>query len=416
MVLIVGLSPFLPEIFTVRRGYEGPQVIIEWNDPDDPGGVVSFRLVRRLFGFPTSLSDGLVLFDGAPAANVIADLGVEACKCYYYKLFATTTIGDIVTAESTQNFVIPVQTGFFADFTFDILPESLKLGDKGQQDETEFRLALTEGPFSGTFPEVFNLGEDGSVLKGPYQRFWKIMGPMLDEPKGLLDCLLNQLDVDEACLPNLEHLATLLGLSLNKELTSEKFRNEVRLQVEFLKIKGTIPGLQARMRSISGLTPDIQEQCDNVFFTNDLTCTTLGFTAAERFGFGQFGDTVCQLAGFPDTIPFWLWFTVFMALPDEFVLDEATARKWCLAIEDASPACHKGFLHITDSNVDAIGITMLEETEDIEQVSDAIPIGLVDVPTDTQTADASLWLIISDPTKTIGAPNYTAVFAVATIP
>ncbi len=409
-------SVLLPSEFIVRRGYEGPQVIIEWNAPLAPASVVAFRLVRRLFGFPANETDGLILFDGAPIANVISDVDVEACKCYYYKLFSFAVLGEIFSLTSSQGFVIPVTTGFFAERTFEILPEAFKVGDKGQDIETEIKRALVEGPFSGTYPEVFNFGEDGSVAKGPLRRLLKVLGPMFDEPKGLLDCLLQQLDVDEACLPNLDHLAALLGLSLNKELTPEKFRNEARLQVEFLKIKGTIPGVEARLRSVSGITPIVVEQCNNVFFTNDLTCTTLAFDPVSLGNFGGPGDVVCYLAGFPDITPFWLWFTVFIDITNVAV-DEATQRKWCLSLDEASPACHRGFLRLFDLYEETIIAGMVDEFDDLEVFSEPVfPIDIADEFSDSQSSDPSTWMIISDPTKTIGTADYTAVFAAPTLP
>lgn len=414
--VVLGPVALLPSEFVVRRAYEGPQVIIEWNDALDPGDLVSFRLVRRLFGFPIDENDGEILFDGTPAANIISDLDVEACRCYYYKLFSFPNTGGVIFSEQTQGFIIPVQTGFFADKLFEILPEDFKIHDKGLEDATQIRLALAQAPLSGTDPEVFNLGEDGTELKGPLRRLLKLFGPVLDEAKGLVDCLLNQLDVDESCLSNLEHLAALLGLELNKELSPEKIRNEVRQQVEFLKLKGTIPGLVARFRSVSGLTPVIQEQCNNIFFLNDLACATLDFSVQELANINTENDTICSLVGFPDTIPFWLWFTVFVTLTPGFTLDEPTARKWCQAIDESSPTCHKGFLTIVTEDEDTIPVVFTDLQDDQDDLPDAMPIGMADQFDDVQVAFSAQWLIISDPTKTLNDPNFNAVFAVATIP
>lgn len=404
----------LPTTFTVRRGYEGPQLIIEWNEPADAASLTSIRVVRRLFGFPTDENDGLAVFDGAPTGGgVVADLDVEPCRCYYYKLFVEVTATGLYESDTVnQGFAIALETGFFAEKTFDLIPETLKVADKGQNELEEVRRSLIQGPFSGTFPEVFNLGEDGSLAKGPLRRLLKIIGPMLDEPKGLLDCLLDQLDVDEACINNLVHLATLLGLTLNTELSPEKQRNEVRLQVEFLKLKGTIPGLQARLRSVSGLTAGVRELCNDVCYTNDETRTTLAFTPAELASLNTLDNQVCFTVGFPDTPPFWLWFKVFMDLPNGFELDEPTARKWCVAVAEASPACHKGFLVVTDTYEDDIPVDMADDYDDLEEIADALPITIVDEFDDVVTAFPSLWLIVNDETKLLNTDNWQAVVAV----
>ena len=62
-----GFAAFLPTDFSVRRAYEGPQIIIEWGEPLDPTDVTSIRLVRRRYGFPQNEVDGEIIFDGPPA-------------------------------------------------------------------------------------------------------------------------------------------------------------------------------------------------------------------------------------------------------------------------------------------------------------------------------------------------------------
>lgn len=404
----------LPAFLTVRRGYEGPQLVIEWDEPADAASLTSIKVVRRLYGFPQDENDGLAVYDGSPlGGGVVADLNVEACRCYYYKLFVEVTATGLYQSDkNNEGFAIPLQTGYFAEKTFELLPESWKVSDKGLEQVEEVRLALAEAPFSGSFPEVFNIGEDGTVLKGPLRRLLKIIGPMLDEPKALLDCLTDQLDVDDATLGNLRHLATLLGLELNTELSPEKQRNEVRLQVEFLKLKGSIPGIQARLRSVSGLTAEVRELCHDVFITNDLACTSLGFTASEMAYWNGLNNEVCFTVGHPDTPPFWLWYKVFLDLPNGFELNEATARKWCKAVDEASPVCHKGWLVVTDTYDEPIPVGLADEASDSDAFDEPLPVAIAEQATDVVTAFPALWLIVNDETKLTNTNNYQAVVAV----
>jgi len=411
-----GIARFLPTDFVVRRAYEGPQIIIEWGEPLAPLEVTSIRLVRRRYGFPQNENDGDIVFDGAAADTIVSDRNVVECICYHYKIFVFTTSGTVLSTIDLQDDVIALTTGFFRDKLFKLLPNLYVNSDKPINEAFDPRLALLEGT-NGISPEVFNLGLEGVDLYGPVRRLMNLFGPMVDEVKGLIDCFPNQLDVDDSCIPELEGLAALLGLPLNKELSPEKMRNEVRQQVDFVKLKGTIPGLIARFRSVSGLTPVIREQCDRLLISNDVTRTSPLFVQSEGANIGGEDDELFYSVGFFEDIqPFWLWFSIFVTLVDG--LDEPTGRKWCIAVEEASPACHKGFLNVQDVKEEVISINFLEETEDdfFTDVDDAIPVLFTEVATDEQIPDASLFLITNDVTKLTSADNWTAVTAAPTLP
>lgn len=413
----------IPAEFSVRRGYEGPQIIIEWSAPVAAASVTEIRLIRRLFGFPGSITDGDVLFAGAPAATTIADLNVEACKCYYYKLFVTTTTPEVCSTADVEQFVIPIQTGFFADKLFQLMPELYKNRDKKLELGEPGKIALVQGPGIAS-PEVYNFGENGTIRRGELQRFLRLFGPMLDEPKGLLDCLLNQLDVDEACIPNLAHIAGLLGLDLNFELSPRNMRNEVRLQVEFLKQKGTKPGLIARLRSVSGVTGIIVEQCERLLITSDPTRTTPTFSVTETASVGTFQDELFYTVGFLDAAgenpaaPFWLWFTLYMDAGGG--VNAATFRKWCTALQESSPACHLGFMQLFTDDDEPIAIIFTEETLDTLEdffLNEILDPDFLDVIlVDEQVPNAAQYLIFNDPLKTMNADNWDWVIAAEVLP
>lgn len=407
----------LPAKFIVRRGYEGPQIYVEWGAPQATGLIFQLVLVKRLFGFPASPQDdrGEIIYQGPPIAQSISDRNVEPGVFYYYKLFAVMMDSSIVSDALHQGQVMALKTGFYAEKMWDVLPEEYKNSDKRPDLAGNTKLRLYEGPGSqpGATAEVFNFGEDGSLAKGQYRRFLKLFGPPLDEAKGLTDFLINQLDFDLASLTNLDFLAQMLGLDLNKELKPEKFRNEARLQVAYLKIKGTKPGLIARLRAVSNANPTISEQFNNVLYSNRLDRTSLKFIAAESLGISSADDIIARSVGYPDTAPFWLWFNVFMDAPETIPLDEVTVRKWCISIAEGSPACHKGDLYVTGYVGDTARVVALDspgqEEEDSDDV-DAASIKAKNGISDTLQIDATKYLIISDPTKLISQNNFGAVF------
>jgi len=412
-----GIARFLPTDFVVRRAFEGPQIIIEWGEPISPEDVVAIRLVRRRFGFPEHESDGEIIFDGLPADTILSDRNVADCICYYYKIFVFLPFGVILVSIELQDDVIALETGYFRQKLFDLLPNLYVISDKPLNEAFDPRLALLEGT-DGISPEVYNLGMDGSEQFGPVRRLVNLWGPMLDEAKGLIDCFPNQLDVDDSCTPELEGLAALLGLPLNKELSPQGMRNEVRNQAEFIKQKGTIPGLIARFRSVSGLTPVIREQCNLLLISNDPSRTSPLVVPSEGANLGGPEDELFYSVGYYEDIqPFWLWYNVFVALVGG--LNEPTGRKWCLAVDEASPACHKGFLNLLDSFDEAMDIGQLDEAlpdDFFTADDDAMPVGQAEVATDEFIPDVSKFLITSDVTKLTSADNWESVTASPTLP
>lgn len=416
--VLVGPAALIPADFVLRRGYEGPQIIIEWGDPFDPGSVVSVTLVRRRFGFPTTPTDGVVLFTGAPGPIELSDQAVEDCVVYFYRIFVVAVNGDIVFSLEAQGSIIPIKTGFFGTKLWEIIPEFYKLSDKGLGEALSVKRSLTEAAAAGEV-EVFNLGEDGTDLYGPLRRLFRLFGPILDEAKGLIDCFPPQLDVDDSDIPQLEGIANLLGLDLNKELAPEAMRNEVRLQAENLKLKGTIPGLQSSLRAITGLDAVIDEQCNNILISNDPDKTSPGFTPGEKAAIGGPGELIYYSPGFALNIPpFWLWFSAFLDF-DLAVqgLTEVLGRKMCLVLDRNSPACHRGFLFIRITDGDTQPISFTEDFDDaMSSLDEEDMLDMIEVSFDSQVANSAKWLLFSDSTKTFNTADYTAVFAVPDLP
>lgn len=410
----VGFGPTtgspLPDTFVCRRGFEGPQIYVSWDAPAAIGLVSNMVLVRRLFGFPSGPSDGQVLYSAAPGAHDLSDMNVIPGTFYYYKLFCQLRDGTTISSAAHQGQVMALTTGFFAQKMWDLLPEQYKNSDKRPDVGGNTKLRLYQG--TGATAEVFNFGEDGSIAKGQFRRFLKLFGPVLDEAKGLTDYLINQLDFDLSSLTNLDFLSQMLGLDLNKELKPEKFRNEARQQVAYLKLKGTKPGLIARLRSVSSANPTITEQFNNVLYSNDPTRTSLQFIAAEALGISSPNDIIFRSVGYPDTAPFWLWFNVFLDSPETVPLDEVTERKWCISIAECSPACHKADTYITGYTTDT-GTVGSNDTTTEDEEDEALDFATVESKNgifDTATYDTTKALVMSDPSKLFDQANFGAVF------
>jgi hypothetical protein len=74
--------------FSVRRGFEGPQNVLNWVPPDD--SVASqLVIVRKIGGYPTGINDGvIVVSDTTPfTKSSYSDQDVLHGVIYYYKVF-----------------------------------------------------------------------------------------------------------------------------------------------------------------------------------------------------------------------------------------------------------------------------------------------------------------------------------------
>jgi hypothetical protein len=409
----------LPGNFIVRRGYEGPQIFVQWGAPQATGLIFQYLLLRRLYGFPQGPDDPQteIIYQGPPVAMSISDMNVTPGTYYYYKLYAIMYDGTVQTDTAHQGFVMALSSGFYAQLMWSILPTLYQVSDRRADINGATLMRLYQGPGSGpnATAEVFNIGQDGSQLYGQYQRFLMLFGPIFDEAKGLIDFLINQMDFDLSSITNLNYLAAFLGLNLNTELSPEKMRNEVRLQVPYLKIKGTIPSIISRLRAVSNsaITPQILEQFNNILYSNDPGTVSLQFIGAEAAGINSPNDIIFRSPGYPDTIPFWLWYSVFIDVPDSVGISEATMRKWCVVIQESSPVCHNGDIFIRGSTQDAVSVLANDyspETEYDDEDEEASVVlsgyGIFDVA----SYDPADVLLFSTPGKTFSAPDYGAVF------
>lgn len=282
--LDVAQDPRLVKNARIRRGLEGPQLVVEWDAPDSiPLGGVT-RVVRKLYEFPLNKDDGLVVFEGPTGDGFVADIELDACRCYYYTIFILDPLdGTWNYSIATQVSEIAIGTGFFTNKLFDLLPNIYVLGDKLLEKEVRdtgvfplFPVLDTDGH------EWFNIHENTDTTKepkkrGPLSRFLKDLAIEPDIVKGLIDCMPVLWDVDETCCGTLPALGEIIGLEVNREFPCGKQREEIKQQVAILKLKGTKTAIEARARLISGLTANVQECCGNILISNRLDRTSLKF-------------------------------------------------------------------------------------------------------------------------------------------
>lgn len=112
-----------PFPFIIRRGYEGVQLVLNWNTP--PLICSEIRILRAMDRWPENVNDGkLIVSDSYPfSVFTHADLTVGAYNVYYYVLFAKRTAdGAWVAPHGYRGKEFPLPTGYFKGKLWDLLP------------------------------------------------------------------------------------------------------------------------------------------------------------------------------------------------------------------------------------------------------------------------------------------------------
>jgi hypothetical protein len=304
---------------TIRRGLEGPQLILTWEAPTESLLMDTIRVVRRLYEFPKNPNDGKVVYEGPTGAGFITDCydriqttagetmapsNIEACRCYYYTIFtrSESVYGEFqyetgpyggndywLYSVETQVAELAIQTGFFAEALFNLLPNVYILGDKllespdkGGDVYALYRAFDSGNPLVEAPPQYFNLYENVDPTKepkkkGPLARFLRSIAIEPDIVKGLIDCMPNLWDVNETCCSNLPALGELIGVDVNREFTCTRQREEIKNYVAIYKIKGTKGGVEAEARLISEIAATAKEWCGNILISNRADRTSLKY-------------------------------------------------------------------------------------------------------------------------------------------
>lgn len=393
IVLIDPNNPLLAQKVRIRRGLEGPQLILEWDRPLDTPLGATIKVLRLLYEFPDNPFIGDVVFEGPADNGFVADLALEPCKCYYYTIFTHTVLDDTWRySPATQAAELAIETGFFANRLFELLPNLYILGDKildgtiTAKDDSVYPLFPV---FDATDHEWFNIHENTNPdvepkKRGPLNRFLKDIALEPDIVKGLADCFPTIFDVDETCCGNLQALAGIVALDINKEFSCGRQRDEIKEQVAILKVKGTKTAIKARGTLITGLETEIQEWCGNILITNRLDRTSLRF---PNPGFSEkyrlFGDDTSYTPG--NGIGF-TRFSIFFKLLCDSCVSETEVDKINRVMPSEFPVCHIGDFNFVDCIFEEIYDRTRMDDPNYDEIYDS-------VEANTERVDRKCWLI-----------------------
>lgn len=109
-------------LFKIFRGYEGNQIVANWNIPDT--GIVRYRLVRRLDAWPENIDNGVNLIEeSAPFSTLVySDRQIESYRVYYYWLFLERADGVWIADRKMRGKLFGYPTGYFEEKLWYLLP------------------------------------------------------------------------------------------------------------------------------------------------------------------------------------------------------------------------------------------------------------------------------------------------------
>jgi len=108
--------------FVVFRGYEGNQLVVNWPNPES--GADMIRIRRKLYDWPQSAEDGVLLYEEDAPFSVFeySDRDVESYQVFYYRMFIRRIDGTWYTDNSLRGKEFPVPTGYFENALWSRLP------------------------------------------------------------------------------------------------------------------------------------------------------------------------------------------------------------------------------------------------------------------------------------------------------
>ena len=149
---------------------------------------------------------------------------------------------------------------------------------------------ITLAPTVAADGQIYDLHEDGLTPKGQLRRFLLIMGPTLDEAKGLVDAWQNMLDINKTDSDFLPLMAPLVGVDFNREIPVDQAREEVKRAVQGYKLKGTAAGIAVQAYKVTRLQTEVVEFVKNVRTANREYCFSAEFSGEAAIKFGLPGD------------------------------------------------------------------------------------------------------------------------------
>lgn len=220
----------------VAQSIDYGKVQISWTTP---GGTTwtRMRLVRNLYGFPTTADDGVVLFDlnfgpaatGTldPAITNYVDQNLPSPRYYYYSLFVEEPVGLVIKW---------IRVG-------DVIGQSV--ADHGYQD---YLLSLLPGYLTSADEEVDGQPTTSSTLG----RIMALLGFDLARTRDNIDHQLYLRDPDRLYGPMVAGLCDLLGVPFEPEIGYRQNRVLARNAAFLAQNKGTLQGAVSMASALTG--------------------------------------------------------------------------------------------------------------------------------------------------------------------
>jgi hypothetical protein len=117
--------------FNVTRGYEGPQILLEWeffNDAD----LVEFKVMKKEGAYPLSVNDGILTVLGN-TSGVYGDLEINPGAVYYYTLFVKLAGEDKFVFDTvSMGKALAINTGYYQNVLWQLIPQIYRIRDEVQ--------------------------------------------------------------------------------------------------------------------------------------------------------------------------------------------------------------------------------------------------------------------------------------------
>jgi phage tail-like protein len=216
--------------FTVApRGYD--TLFLNWTMPG--GNWSDMQLVRSSYGYPTTPTDGLVLFDEPDSSAPVSFLDgdpvtspgpLQPGRFYYYTLFVYSTDDAVWVPIGTTMGLVTVDHGYRNNL-WGHLPQVYKTADWEIRDVSQ---------------------------RGPLERFVGLLSYQLDRLRSEVDTLLDVGRIDRVSGGLLPQLSQSLGVTYEAELGMRLSRGIAQNSVYLAKIKGTRPGVEGIASAYTG--------------------------------------------------------------------------------------------------------------------------------------------------------------------
>lgn len=341
------LRDILANDFEVRRAFEGPQIVISWNAPNAPSQIDKVRLVRKEFDYPQDINDGLTLYDGTNFTFYFGDKDVKENTYFYYTLFSHRVFDDTwYFAGEVQGFSVALDSMQFVRRLFHWLPEIHRDLDRTTEQLALNEVQETSGSLRGEF---FHLDENGSIDRGQLERFIRWLEIEFGGAKGFIDNLTTLFDVDRAPENMLPHLAAITGAVINWDIPLPRRRLEIKFAIQVYKTKGTVPGIERIVWSITGFHALVDPWFDNILFTNRVdrtTCPPASDLIAWKL-YESYGDRIDRVIE-PGGMFMFKNFGIFARMNPRAVLTQAQVEKIIRVLGDFIPALSRADLFFID--------------------------------------------------------------------